>query len=682
MQQPEQIPSPEDVQKVRRGINTRMRNYALFQFEGIDARTRVALQNLDILDAETEPIGEGVDPDMVRNSSHVQRESLPAGPLILYTVQTPKPARMLLELPVLLLSELPAVRKASLANLEQMIAEGSMEVTPKTRNVMGEAHAAILSDDGNKWRPAAISVYDALNDDVFVALHGVRQSLSCDPVIKDSLNVFTPRVLFPRVSSLDSMSLEVQKPETQQSILSEIVQSTVAEAQTLGDACARYYSRAGHLPLAPPYGMGEVVSQWMSGHPDTDAWTAVWTWARAAFGPVPRYHACSVFVLRPDLIPLGKLAELWLAIMTIVQPSAHTPQDRSEDERWTLRRDLARHFVYHVEAQLSETEGANIACSGWWLAEKVCSLFPDNSESAKFYREKWVKPAFERSALVWLSANPLIGRSYSRYMITVLNSPWGSSLLALMGSKLEALAPFEQSEEFNTQFHEALVTNMVSTLPFPAAIPTTPTYALELSLTETALKWALPQPEGQRTLIEGIVALGRKLGTTDGFCESLRKLAEIPLADQLAVTMSLKAHAYNTPALTAPVWGILSDADWRNRTLTAVDLPILGLLIEAFSLMAVQQQGEWFTQMPHFLAELCEKATDDERRRQLFLYVIHTSLTSDTVSAVCRLLRGPQKAKFMEAAKEYRTQTENLWAWYPPWVQSRLRGLLANMHVV
>jgi hypothetical protein len=70
------------------------------------------------------------------------------------------------------------------------------------------------------------------------------------------------------------------------------------------------------------------------------------------------------------------------------------------------------------------------------------------------------------------------------------------------------------------------------------------------------------------------------------------------------------------------------------------------------------------------------------RRRHLFLYVAHTSLVSDTVSAVRRLLRGDQKDKFLEHVKKYREQVEAMRSEYPPWVAGKLRGLMANLHVV
>lgn len=52
-----------------------------------------------------------------------------------------------------------------------------------------------------------------------------------------------------------------------------------------------------------------------------------------------------------------------------------------------------------------------------------------------------------------------------------------------------------------------------------------------------------------------------------------------------------------------------------------------------------------------------------------------------TVSAMRRLLKCDQKARFAELAAEYRAHVDAMWTAYPSWVQGRLRGLLANLHV-
>jgi hypothetical protein len=198
----------------------------------------------------------------------------------------------------------------------------------------------------------------------------------------------------------------------------------------------------------------------------------------------------------------------------------------------------------------------------------------------------------------------------------------------------------------------------------------------------TALKWAGYAPEEQRRALQQLVASNRTLGSVEGLCTALRRLADSSLADQVAVTMALKAKAYDDPAVANGVWDVLSDNEWRQRVLVSVEERVLGLLIEALGVLEVQNQDKWFSLLPHYIAELCEKAESEERRRLLFLYVVHTSLASDTVSAVRRLLRGDQKTKFARFVTEYRESIEGMWAGYPSWVQGRLRSLLANLRAV
>ena len=154
------------------------------------------------------------------------------------------------------------------------------------------------------------------------------------------------------------------------------------------------------------------------------------------------------------------------------------------------------------------------------------------------------------------------------------------------------------------------------------------------------------------------------------------------LLDQVTVALALKSKAYLDPAIVPAVWEVVSDAGWRQRVLGTVEERVLGLVIEALAIIQADAREKWFSLFPHYIAELCEKTDNDERRRQLFLYVLHTSLASDTVSAVRRLLQGDQKAKFAKLAQDYRNHVETMWVNYPPWVQGRLRGLLASLHVV
>jgi len=682
MTQPEQNPSPEEMSKVFRAMQIRLRNYALHHFDRVNMRTLASLQNLDLLDGAITPFSSDVDWDVIRDAHHLRREKLSPGPLVVYVTEEEKPRRIVVELLALLYSESPEGQKTVLKNLDNMMAGGVQCVTPKSVEALEKLRAALVSEVSEQWRPAVLKAIDVLNDDILFSLNGTRQCLESEPVIQNSLNTYVPRMMFPSISSLDSIALEVRNPEVEHPKLLKIIESIVAESQSLGEACASYYARLGYLPLAPAYSMGEVVARWMTTQPDVDAWVAVWAWAQSALGPVPQYHACAVFTLHPELVPAGKMPELWVEILRIVCEEKTQDAESNSHEPRMLRSDLAKHFAYHVEANLPNNDSANIAGFAWWFAERVATLFPDEAKSAQFYRKNWMAPAIDRSSHVWLAASSNIRSSYLRYMTFGVQSPWAASLLALMGAKLEQLAPSELTVESQALFHDALFSNLISLLPFSSELTAEPTFALECSINETTLKWEQTQAEENRKVLAQLVAYGRILGSDEGLCKALRGLADSSLPDQVAIALSLKAKAYIDPSIASAVWEVLSDGEWRQRVLGTIEERVLGLLIEAFSVLQASNQDKWFSIFPHFIADLCEKTDDPERRRYLFLYVVHASLASDTVSAVRRLLRGDQKTKFVEIVKEYRIRVERTWSQYPSWVQGRLRGLFANLHVV
>jgi hypothetical protein len=672
----------EDMRKVMRMMQVRMLNNALYHFTRINARTVRLLQNLNLFKGKAKPIGDNIDISVLQNAGHPRREKLPAGPLVIYITEGKKPKRMIVELPLLLLSELRKVRKTALKSLEEMIQDDSLAITPKTKELFNNLQKSVMSDKPIIWRAAAVDLLDAFCDDVLIALQGTRQCLEYAPVTLDSLQTYVPKVIHPAISSLDSIKLEISNPENEHEQMTKVIAQIIEKAQSLTDVFASYYEKLGYLPMAPRYGLTEVVQRWLAAHPDTDAWTEIWNWARAAFGPIPHYHACCVFTLHPELVPPDKLPDLWKEILSVVYDSGSQESDEAGHETWTLRRDLARHYACHLEARLPDNDGANIACFAWWFSEQVAALFPDRPKDVRLYREKWVQPASELSINIWLAASPHIQRSFLRYISFMVRSPWAVGLLSIMGDKLEQLAPEKQPDEVKAKFHEALVLHAMTSLPFPVQNPSDPTFALECSLAETILKWAKHQPDEERKSLEQLVATSKKLGTTDGLCKALRKLGESSFADQAVIAFALRAKAYTDPTIAEGVWEVISDADWRQEVLGNVEARMLGLLIEALSILQVDNDDKWFSLLPHYIADLCEKADDEERRRHLFFYVLHSSLASDTVSAVRRLLRGDHKGKFIELAKEYRDEVEAMRSEYPPWVAGKLRGLIANLRVV
>lgn len=672
--------SSKEIRKALRSVLVRMRNYALARFDQIGPRTLTALQDLDLFEDATDPIGANVETVVLNEPHNPRRSKLPLGPLLVYQTNQGEPGRTLAELPILLMSEPIDTRKAAFEELARMIGDGSLPVTLKTKELMETSRAGILSDKPQAWRQPAMALCDAFIDDILVSIEGIRQCLATETVIQDCLNAYVPRVLHPPPSSLDTVELSIHNPEQEHARMAEIIQSVIRESSDLQNACTRYLVRLGHMPLAAPYSAGAVVAGWSALHQDVDVWTEVWSWADDSFGPIPKYHACSVFVLYPDLIPEGKLPELWARIIDIVHDADKADDESNDHEPWMLRRDLARHYAFHLEACLPDTSGATISCMSWWLAERVASLFPDEPRPAAFYRKEWVKPAMELSTNVWLTASSRIGRSYLRNLSFNVVSPWSTAMMCLMGTELDRLIPHKQSEETQHRFQSALGLCLVGAHPLPMKQPDSPTFAQESGMGTTIQKWAAGLDDDNRTALEQLVAASHALAPVAGLCDSLRTLHEKTLHDQIIVTLALKAKAFTDPSLPSAAWDVVSDAEWRKNVLGKVDDRILGLVLEAFSIIQAECRDKWFSHYPHFIADLCESVEDEGRRRQLFLYVIHTSLAADSASAIQRLLDGKHKADFSKVIASYRRHVENMWKHYPPWVQGRLRALLASTH--
>jgi len=672
----EGIPSPDEMRKIMRAMQIRMANTALKHTSGIGLRTVRTLQELNLFKEEAPSLEPVVDISVLKDTAHPRRVRLVDGPLLLYTTVGEEPEGIAVELPMLLLSDSLAVRKAAVENLE------ILRVTPRTSEILEANRAPLLSSEASDWIPAAVPMFDSFNDDVLIALQGVRQCIECSSNLQESLNSYVPRVLKPAISSLESMRMAIGNPEAEHDAMARVIKEIATETTTLANACQAYYEKLGFLPLAPQFGLSQVVQEWTSRYPDVDAWTQLWDWADAASSPVPRYHACYVFVLHPELVPQGKLPDLWREILDVVDESDGKESGEDKDEAWALRFDLVSHYVFHLEAHLPDTDSAKVACFAWWFSEQVAEVLPDELEAVRFYREHWISRASDVSSYIWFAASSHTRESFLRYMTLAVPSPWALSLLSVMGLKLEELAPREQLNEVRERFQECLVHHLLSNIPFSVQEPTDPTFALELPLSVMVLKWARHQPEEQQESLEQLVVVSETLGTAEGLCKALRRIGDSPLADQVVIARALKARALREPTASEDIWDVVSDRQWRLDVLGSVENRVLDLLVEALSMLMIANRGKWFSWLPHYIAELCERTDDEERRRHLFLYVLHTSLASDTFSAVRRLLRGENKDRFISLVNEYREQVEAMRSECPPWVAGKLRGLMGDLRVV
>lgn len=672
----------DDNRRIRQAMLARMWSCALHNIDSIDIRNLRAVQDLNLIEGEFPSIGNDVDLDVLRNLQHERRQEIPEGPFLLYRNIGKESKRKIIELPLLFMSDKLVIRQAVMDCFEKLLARNSLFLTRRTECILREGRDSLLSDVTENWLPASISIFDALNDDIFIALHGLQQALAITPVIPGSLSSYVPRILYPNTASLDSIQSQIGCITKDSENLDKIIASIVLNASNLSELCDSYLSDLGFLPLSSLYCMGAAVKKWLALNKPSNVWDEVWTWSNSKSTPLSQYHACVIFVLLPDLIPEGKLAELWGKILLVTQHSNSDESYDVESEEWKIRRTFLRHYTSQLEAHSPGGDGASIGCTAWWLAEIVSTSIATSNGEAKFYMENWVKPASEMSMHIWLTACAPIQRSYLRYITFMIPSPWAVSLLVLIGESLGKLKPAQQAEDIKEKFHSVLVSNIISSIPFPIEKPAGKTiFAPENSLNDTIINWLVCVGNKHQESLKYLTETNKTLGTSEGLCDALRKIIDSTIPDQYIIALVLKANAFSNQSVVDDIWNIVSDREWRMNTLCKVDNTIRNLMIECFSLFVVENGGKWASHIPHYIAELCENEGDPEEKRTLFHFTIQTSLASNTVSAIQRLLRGEQRAEYIDYIEEYRNRIGAILPDYPLWVQGKLRSLMASMHV-
>ena len=660
-------------------MKERILTIAFSHIERIGIRTLIPLQQLNLSDMKA-TIGEDIDPKIIRNLNHKRRVPLLPGPLLIYCSDD-QTKNSVVEVKYLFFSPLKKIRQAALECYENMIAPNLLSVSPKIKDVLKVKRNDILSKKDSIWKLAAIAIYDALNNDVSISIAGANQIMHTELEIKNLLNTYVPKILYPKMQALDFTELVVNIPEKEHGSIQQLLKVIVSNSESISDLCQTYYDKLGHLPLAPKFSLGQVIKRWCNKNKKSEIWEEVWSWANSTLGPIPQYHACTVFVLFPEFIPNKKLSELWEKIKTIICDSNVKNKDAALHEAWQLRKDLNHHLTFYIEADLPGYDGSHIANYVLWLTERISSLFGNNPEQISFYRKEWIANALDTSSRIWFTASPSENDSALRYMNHVISSPWALSLMCLMGDSLEKLKPFKLNEELKNDFNESFPYHLLMAFPFNVKKPEKPTYAFQLSLTNTIRKWKKNETEKLKKSYNHILNSNKKLQKNETFVEEFKKISEKIYVDQLLLALTLKHKALTDPAIEDLVSQVISDEDWRNKNLLSIHSDTLGFIVEALSLLQIKSSKEWGFHLPHYIAALCDKTEDHKTLNSLFCYMVQTCLASDNYSAIYKLLTSKNAWKYVKYAREYRLHLENMQNDNPFWVKGKLRSLMAVMQI-
>jgi hypothetical protein len=671
------FPGRDEKDEVMRSLRGRMVANALHHLTNIDLRTATVLQELDLIDP-VEP--EVVSPkvlDSLRQAAQNLQTLSPIGPVLFVQISEGRrsavtPAEHL---------EHPdrTVREAAVEYFSSLTRESIAVLTPRTRTVLEQSLPAIVSDRFDVWWPAARSVVKSLNDDYLLNLAGLDQCFKAK--FEEGVLLYFVRVMRPTTTALDKLKFDAWSHDGKSVPSDILIAGWIGESSTLTDACDRYLRGVGCVPLGPAHSLGALVREWGRLRGTDNAWTNIWAWAEQRPGPLPRYHACTVFVDDPSLIPQGSEAILWSEIAEI----AHVPPSEKSDLRWTqawrIRCELALHYLNHLECIFPGNPGENLAWLAWWLAENVAVVFGDSSGPLARIRATAVQPELRRSSLILQLTHPQSVPSTLRFATRYLESLWSRSIINFVGPRLGELNMPAMRPEDRARISEQLAQALLST--FPLKESDRPTYGFERSLPPIVDEWLNRETHGGTDETLRILLSGMNEATK--ISDPARLLQELLEQDdptyQLLIARILRTMAYTGLIPRGELWKSLLKPDVCSRLLSTASEESLAVLFDALCETQAQEGEPLASQMPHAFASAAENCAigDPKRLQVLVSMTVFASLISDNASAVERLSKNSGNPAILKEIAESRQQLTDMLPLGPAWFTARIRGLLPSL---
>jgi len=575
-------------------------------------------------------------------------------------------------------SEDGEVRRAVVTHF-QKLAEDRLLMTARTKAVLLGQMENLLSDDPGKWRRSAVVVSDLVKDDWLCNLAAVRQCLEMH--FNNGVEEFLTAVMRPTISAVEPIVESVWAPREQGELIEKTILDLVPGA-SLTDALNAYYHALGHIPFGGKLSISRMVTEWESRHKKVkDLWGEVWAWANGIPSPLPRYHACSIFLGRTGDVPEGHLSEFWEEIAGVV----HLPNTEDADlpctQAWRIRLELAQHFQHHLESRLPGMDGERIATQAWWLAERVAMLFGQDSKSLREVRRVTFEPEALISRRVWNTGRPPMRRSRFSYAAGLTRHIWGLSLLCQLDKTgLESLRPDMMTAAIHERIELAMLGAFVS--GFPLTAPGNPVYAFDKSIASAGQDWLTLFGAGEnREKAGALLAAVEKMARPEELATLLEVLPSASESDHVLVGFALRGLAYSGEAPVEALWARVSDRSWLESLFLRAKPYVVEIFFDSLLEIEIREQGRWRYGLPHAMALMCEAAAEDaERRPWLFGLTVVGSIAADSVSAIQRLLRGDHRSQFTEDAASWNKRIAEMRPYSPEWLKGGFRATLAALN--
>jgi hypothetical protein len=609
---------------------------------------------------------------------------LSPGPIIFQADEGDKSNRFATHVADLLFSHKRMVRDIALKHFESLVVSGGQLLTRQTKKIITKYCDDLRSNNAIKWRTAAVCISDTIHDDFFCNMAGVNQSIEAR--YDQGIDKYLPLILRPQKSTLNLLGLElpITNPSNNRPKIESIIKKCTKKPKSLYEACNFYYQELGHLALDTPISLSRVVSDWINQNGKSKKiWGEVWEWANQISSPLPRYHSCIVFTQRPDLVPAGKMGTLWNEILNIIQLPKKERLSPQWSKEWEMRCGLAKHYSKHFECLYPGGDGESIANTAWWLSEQVSLLFDKASKNIANFYEKTILPEINLSSYIWQMTCPFIKPSVFSYATNFIDSLWSLSLQVGIGKNLAALNKWKMDSEKKEHLVFALTGSIIGGSPLLANDSKQPTFIFEHSVISTAKAWSkVNSGEKNSKILRDLVDEYLRISKPENFAETFKEIAKKDELNQTAIAHMLELMGIINTAPVDLVWDCISDLEWRKKTLQHLHPRALMIIFHALTMIQIYNGKKWASDLPHFFASTCEELSSNRNQQNLwFNLTILSSISSDTVSAIERLLQGSHRKEFVEDVVFWRQQIEEIQNISPEWISSKMRAFMASLYV-
>lgn len=530
----------------------------------------------------------------------------------------------------------------------------------------------------DKWVKSAVFFCDLIKSDWLCNLSGLIQAV----VNKDQkmIQEYAPEVFRPSIAAAESSGTGVLQPSyDKEKYLKEIsmIENYATDIEVLLDD---YFFRFGHIPLCYEESIYSSIDNYFEKNPASsqDKWDSMWGWADKINSPLARFHICCYFIRKIENVPEVHLPALYDELLNIM----HFPKNEEISLTWTsawrIRCDLAKHFGQYLESRLPGANTEKLYTQAWWMAEKIASVYGNNTEDIAAVREYTIKPEEDMSHLIWQMLRSKMESSSLRYATLLTNSLWAISNISQIDKRF---IDYVCKNELKNKdlFVKSILGFYVSCFPLKSKDDSECVYAYDKTCSKAAESLSELYDDGSiKEQFKAFLSAVNGLSDKASFLNHFKNFHDRSDGDQLLLALAFRVMVY-TDLIEDDneIWEVVCNEEWiKNTFLLEGKEQVIDTLIISLMEIILQKHDRWAWELPHLFSLVLQNNIENpEIKRLAFACVVISSICSETSSALERTLI--KNAPDVEDLRgHWRGQLISIYNIAPETARGRLRPIL------